>query len=78
MNAYNPFTLGVSSTGTNYCYHYCTAPAPEKVSDDSTIVIEKCERGFVLNYKDKEYACETLASAYQVMQKLFKPAKDAE
>ena len=70
---YNP------NPGYSVCYHaaQCECNAADQC-DESSIVIEKCEKGFILNHKDKEYACETLASAYQVMQKLFKPAKDAE
>jgi hypothetical protein len=57
------------------CYHSAQC---ECHNDDDSIVIDKLEKGFVLNFKDKEYACESLHSIFEVMKRLLKDHSKAE
>lgn len=68
---------GINCTGSYYQpSHYIYNTLPCACSKDTSIVIEKAEKGFILQHNDKEYACESLHSAYEVLKKLFKNSDD--
>lgn len=56
-------------------YNYIISTAPSEPDDPACITIDKCEKGFIVTHCDKEYACESLHSAYEIIKKLFSPDK---
>ena len=55
-----------------YTFQYTT---PLVENEDDFLSIKKCKKGFIVEINNKEYACESLHSAYEVVKKLFAEKK---
>jgi hypothetical protein len=52
-------------------YTYQSSPPPYCNPNLECISIQKCEKGYILEHNEKEYACESLHSAFEVIKTIF-------
>jgi hypothetical protein len=67
-----------STCSSNPFFYTPTSNNPPVEDDAACISIDKCEKGFIITHCNKEYACESLHSAYEIIKKLFSPTKQRD